>query len=213
MVQVRPFLPGWFCRLWQKRLRPAPQRSLSTAGKYSPTAIFKVDQSLVSDYDGKQLSFALDGGWDFNKNGWTFGPTFRVNYVDVDVDAFDEILMNSDIPPALGTVGWAVHIDDQSYKSLQPAIGFEFSKAISKERRAGWPAQPTGRWRWPGLRAWKAASSLQLQIQTWHPYKSYAMNLHLLLVNLPADTRRWISSKGDRRAYQIYPRWISSCKY
>jgi outer membrane autotransporter protein len=97
------------------------------------TAIFKVDQSLVADYDGNQFSFALGGGWDFNKNGWTFGPTFRVNYVDVDVDEFDEVLMSSNIDPSLETVGWAVHIDAQSYKSLQPAIGFEFSKAVSQD--------------------------------------------------------------------------------
>jgi outer membrane autotransporter protein len=90
---------------------------------------FNVDQEFTAEYDGTQMSAALSGGWDFNKNGWTFGPTFRVSYVDVDVDAYDEILIQSNNP---STIGWAVHIDDQTYKSLQPSIGFEFSKAISQ---------------------------------------------------------------------------------
>jgi len=90
-----------------------------------------VDQTMRADYDGDQYSFALSGGWDFNHNGWTYGPTFRINYVNVDVDAYDEILVGDAKSPSV-TIGWAVHIDDQNYESLQPAVGFEFSNAISR---------------------------------------------------------------------------------
>jgi outer membrane autotransporter protein len=86
-----------------------------------------VDQTMSADYDGTQFSAAISGGWDFNKNGWTFGPTFRLSYVNVDVDAYDETLISG---PG---VGWAAHFDDQNYKSLQPSLGFEFSKPVSRD--------------------------------------------------------------------------------
>jgi outer membrane autotransporter protein len=96
-----------------------------------PDSAFNVDQTMNASYDGTQVSFALDGGWDFNHGSWTFGPTFRVNYVDVDVDAYTENLVKSN--QANATTGWAVRINDQKYKSLQPSIGFEFSNAVSRD--------------------------------------------------------------------------------
>ena len=96
-----------------------------------PDWAFDVDQTLGAEYDGKQYSAAISGGWDFNKNGWTFGPTFRLEYVTVDVDAYDEILVHSNADSSVG-LGWAVHVDKQKYESLQPAVGFSFSKAVSR---------------------------------------------------------------------------------
>lgn len=96
-----------------------------------PGSAFNVDQTMNASYDGTQVSFALDGGWDFNRGSWTFGPTFRVNYVEVDVDAYTENLVKSN--QANATTGWAVRINDQKYKSLQPSIGFEFSNAVSRD--------------------------------------------------------------------------------
>lgn len=92
-------------------------------------ATFNVDQTMAADYDGTQFSAAFNGGWDFNKDGWTFGPTFGISYMDVSVDGYDERLIRSNV--AGYTFGWAVHINDQSYESLQPSLGFQFSKAVS----------------------------------------------------------------------------------
>ena len=77
-------------------------------------------------------SAAVSAGWDFNKGGWTFGPTLRVAYVDVDVDPYDETLLASNVNFGPSGLGWSVHIGDQSYASLQPSIGFEFSNALSR---------------------------------------------------------------------------------
>lgn len=90
-----------------------------------------VNQILAAEYDGTQFSMVLNGGWDFQRDGWTFGPTFRVSYVDVDVDDYSETLLNPTQQNA--TFGWAVHIDDQNYESLQASIGFEISNAISRD--------------------------------------------------------------------------------
>jgi outer membrane autotransporter protein len=99
--------------------------------EFLPDSVFNVDQTLAADYDGSQYSASISGGWDFNKDGWTFGPTLRVSYVNVDVDAYDEFLLSSNMDPNFATGGWAVHIDKQSYESLQPSLGFEFTKAVS----------------------------------------------------------------------------------
>lgn len=94
-----------------------------------PGSAFDVKQSMSAKYDGTQFSFAVNGGWDFNKGSWTYGPTFRLNYSDVDVDGYQESLVESNQADA--TNGWAVRIFDQTYKSLQPSLGFEFSNAVS----------------------------------------------------------------------------------
>ena len=98
---------------------------------FLPDFVFDVDQTLGAEYDGSQFSASLSGGWDFNKKGWTFGPTLSVSYINVDVDDYDEFLLSSNMPQSFASSGWAVHIDDQSYESLQPAIGFAFTKAVS----------------------------------------------------------------------------------
>lgn len=89
-----------------------------------------VDESLKAKYDGSQFSAAISGGWDFNKNGWTYGPTFRLSFADVKVDAYDETLVAGG--GSLGNTGWAAHVDKQKYQSLQPAIGFAASKPFSR---------------------------------------------------------------------------------
>ena len=58
------------------------------------------------------------------------GPSFYIDWVTVDVKAFDEYLISSNGGAAIGS-GWATHIEKQKYESLQPAIGFSFSKAVS----------------------------------------------------------------------------------
>jgi uncharacterized protein YhjY with autotransporter beta-barrel domain len=95
-------------------------------------AAFNVDQTMGAEYDGTQFSAGLRGGWDFNHEGLTFGPTFGVRYIDVDVDAYDEILYQSNRTNN-STTGWAVHIDDQNYSSLQVSLGFELTKAINRD--------------------------------------------------------------------------------
>jgi uncharacterized repeat protein (TIGR01451 family)/outer membrane autotransporter protein len=105
---------------------------LKPEGSDTGNAVFNVDQTLDADYGGSQYGAVISGGWDFSVNGWTLGPTFRVAYVDVDVDAYDERLFRSNVDFGPGGVGWGVHIDGQSFTSLQPAIGFEVSKVFNR---------------------------------------------------------------------------------
>jgi len=114
----------------QRNVRYTIDRPEMGAG-FLPDSVFDVNQTLAAEYDGNQYSASLTGGWDFNKNGWTFGPTLSVSYVNVDVDDYDEFLLSSNMASDFASSGWAVHVDDQNYESLQPAIGFAFTKAVS----------------------------------------------------------------------------------
>ncbi|MEE4217990.1 MAG: autotransporter domain-containing protein, partial [Xanthomonadales bacterium] len=114
----------------QRNVRYTIERP-ETGTEFLPDFVFDVDQTLGAEYDGSQFSASLSGGWDFNKKGWTFGPALSVSYVDVDVNDYDEFLLSSNMPQPFASSGWAVHIDDQNYESLQAAIGFAFTKAVS----------------------------------------------------------------------------------
>lgn len=89
-----------------------------------------VDEELRADYDGDQTGITFGTGYDFSKNGWVFGPTLFVEYVDISVDAYDEKLISSSTPGF--TLGWATHINKQKYKSLIPQLGVQLSKAFSQ---------------------------------------------------------------------------------
>ena len=95
-----------------------------------PAWAFDVEQTLGAKYSGDQFSAAFSGGWDYNKNGWTFGPTFRIDWVKVNVNSYDEVLLSSNAGVPM-QYGWAAQIDKQKYESLQPSVGFAFSKAVS----------------------------------------------------------------------------------
>jgi outer membrane autotransporter protein len=43
-----------------------------------------------SSPSGDQIVGDLDGGYDFHHKGWTFGPTFGMQYVHMTVDGYDE---------------------------------------------------------------------------------------------------------------------------
>jgi len=88
-----------------------------------------VSETFKTDYDGDQNGLTLGTGYDFFKNGWTFGPTLFVEYIDITIDAYDEKLVDG---VAGFDLGWATHIKKQGYESLIPSIGFQFSKAWSK---------------------------------------------------------------------------------
>jgi outer membrane lipase/esterase len=59
-----------------------------------------VDQTATAEIDSDQISASLGSGYNFSRDGWTFGPYGRLEYVDVDVDGFRENISN---PTAAGS--------------------------------------------------------------------------------------------------------------
>ena len=87
-----------------------------------------VDQTLLADYDGEQLSFSLGGGYEFNKGAFSFGPVGQLQYINADVDGYQERAAD---PSASGS-GWTVELEDQEYESLTLSLGGQTSYAMSQ---------------------------------------------------------------------------------
>lgn len=87
-----------------------------------------VRQQAKSKFDGNQFSAALGGGYSMSRDALSFGPTLRFEYVDVDVDGYNERMSNPDADGG----GWASHINGQKMKSFTSQLGGEISYAMSQ---------------------------------------------------------------------------------
>ncbi len=82
------------------------------------------DEKASGDTEGTEISVSLGGGYDFNRNGFAFGPYGRINYVSADVDGYTE---NT-------STGLELVYDDQSVDSMTTLLGGQLSYAISTSR-------------------------------------------------------------------------------
>ncbi len=87
-----------------------------------------VDQTASSDFDGDQWSASFGGGYSFSRGALAFGPTAQIEYVNSDVDGYEETMSN---PNADGG-GWATAIEDQEVDSFTLQLGGDLSYAISQ---------------------------------------------------------------------------------
>jgi len=86
-----------------------------------------VNQIASADFDGDYFNASLSSGYNFYRDGWTFGPYARLQRSSVDVDGFTERMSN----PAAPGSGLALQIDDQEFDSFTVAVGGQASRAIS----------------------------------------------------------------------------------
>ena len=80
------------------------------------------DASAAGDTDGAQRAAGLSTGYNFHRGGLTFGPTARVNYVNVYVDGFEE----KDAGAA------SLKIGSQRITSLTTDLGGQVSYSVSR---------------------------------------------------------------------------------
>lgn len=102
-----------------------------------------VSETFNTGYDGNQTGFTIGSGYDFYKNGWAFGPTLFIEFIDISIDSYAENL--TDAGGDGFSLGWATRINKQNYESLIPSIGFQFSKSFS---RSWGVIVPQGRLTW-----------------------------------------------------------------
>ncbi len=69
---------------------------------------------------GDQIVGNLDGGYDFHRGNWTFGPTLGLQYVHLDVDGYNET----------GVSGANLDVNDNQADSLRSRLGGRVSYAI-----------------------------------------------------------------------------------
>ena len=91
--------------------------------------------AAVGNTDGLEFTTLAGGGYDWQKGNWSFGPQLSLQYQSLGIDAFSE------------TGGLApLHIDAQSYESLQSRVGgrlgwhkqLEHGVIIAPELSAAW---------------------------------------------------------------------------
>ena len=82
------------------------------------------NEEASGDTDGTEISISLGGGYDFNFDALSLGPTGRVNYVNADIDGYSET----------SSTGLELIYQDQEVESLTTLIGGQLSYAISTSR-------------------------------------------------------------------------------
>jgi outer membrane autotransporter protein len=93
------------------------QYSLPT--ETTPNGIINTD--ALGSNQGDEFNVAMTSGNNFKFGGLTVTPQIRVDYTTSQVDALNE----------QGGLGWALHVDQQSFESLQTAPGLQLAYAIS----------------------------------------------------------------------------------
>lgn len=97
----------------------ASNRNIQYSIPTDPT--FSGNTVATGKNQGDEFNFAMTSGFNFNKGGLTITPQVRVDYTSSSVDALNE----------QGGEGWALHIDQQAFESLQTAAGLQLAYAIS----------------------------------------------------------------------------------
>ena len=85
-----------------------------------------VNQTARSETDGTQFAFSLGTGYDFTAKGFTFGPYGRLNYLQANIDGFQE-----HIDDANAGFGLPLAIKGQDVESLTWVLGGQGSYAFS----------------------------------------------------------------------------------
>ncbi len=83
-------------------------------------------QQNEGETDGSEMTFAINTGYIFNASNYFFTLFAAFNYVDADIDEFDEEVKGSS--PLLGSL---LIIEDQDFKSLTSNLGVEFGLTFS----------------------------------------------------------------------------------
>ena len=80
-----------------------------------------INTNALGNNQGEEFNVAMTSGYNFNFGGLTVTPQIRVDYTTSQVDALNE----------QGGQGWALHVDQQQFESLQTAPGLQLAYAIS----------------------------------------------------------------------------------
>lgn len=80
-----------------------------------------IDTQATGKTQGNEFDVAMTTGFNFHLAGLTVTPQVRVDYTTTQVDALTE----------QGGDGWALHIADQTFESLQTAPGLQLAYAVN----------------------------------------------------------------------------------
>lgn len=84
-------------------------------------------QQMTSSPDGDSLSVSFGGGYTFGSDSWSFTPALRVDYLDNQIDSYQE--RSTNIETTGGAM--ALALGSTSFESLTSNLGLAIAKAIS----------------------------------------------------------------------------------
>lgn len=82
-----------------------------------------VNTQSTSSPDGDQFSAAISAGYDFSLNALTISPYVRGEYINLEVNSFNE----------QDPLGWGVRYSDQDIESVTTVVGTQIAYAISTQ--------------------------------------------------------------------------------
>jgi outer membrane autotransporter protein len=94
---------------------------------FSSSRKFDLDLSGIEasdidgDTEGNEYALSIGAGYDFNRNGFSFGPYGRISYIKAEIDGYSED----------GTTGMELVYESQDVESLTLSLGGQVSYAIS----------------------------------------------------------------------------------
>lgn len=80
-----------------------------------------INTNALGDNSGNEFNVSMNTGYNFNYGGLTITPHVRVDYTSSQVDALNE----------RGGLGWALHVDEQDFDSMQTAGGLQLNYAVN----------------------------------------------------------------------------------
>ncbi len=133
----------WVKNFYVDAIGTYADKSYETVRHIDYAVAIPVRQTLLGDSDAEEWSFSLGGGYEMAKGGWTYGPFARLNYLDSQIDGYDERL--ADFDSTAPGFGIAMRVDDQEIESLTTVVGGQASYAfstnmgiLSPHMRLGW---------------------------------------------------------------------------
>lgn len=97
-----------------------------------------VNQVAKSSTDGDEVSFSLGSGIHVQRGASTITPRVRIDYLDTDVDGYDELTCNRSTDDCRDQgndnagAGWGLAVGDQNIESLRAALGVSWKTAFNK---------------------------------------------------------------------------------
>jgi len=152
---------------------------LQTEAELNNTAPEVINTNALGNNGGDEFNIAMTSGYNFNFGGLMVTPKIRVDYTNSQVDALNE----------QGGQGWALHVDQQYFESLQTAPGLQLTYAISLP--------------WAVIMPMVSAEYI-------HEFKNDSRNIRAYYVQDPTKTRFNILTDNPDRDYIIASAGVSA---
>ncbi|WP_404358946.1 autotransporter outer membrane beta-barrel domain-containing protein [Methylotuvimicrobium sp. KM1] len=138
-----------------------------------------INTNAIGDNSGREFNVSMNTGYNFNVSGLTITPQVRVDYTSSQVDALNE----------RGGLGWALHVDEQDFDSMQTAAGLQLNYAVSLP--------------WAVIVPMARAEYI-------HEFKNDQRNIQAFFIQDPTQTRFNIQTDKPDRDYIVMSAGISA---